>query len=62
MTTEKMAVQVRMTREMVDRLDREADARLVSRNRLLERAVEDYLDRLLDIDQVLATTPDPEDD
>lgn len=40
-------VTIRLRTDLADRLDEEADTRVVGRNLLLERALEHYLDHVL---------------
>jgi hypothetical protein len=44
--------------DLADRLQAESDARMIGAVVLLDRAVEDYLDRLVPLDEVLARYPD----
>lgn len=46
---------VRLDADLDDRLKKEAAARSVSANLIINKAVEDYLERLVPLDEVLRT-------
>lgn len=47
---ERLSIAVRLPADLVDRLDAEAEARLISRNLIVTKAVEHYLAVLRPID------------
>ncbi len=52
---ERVGSNYRLPRSLHERLKAEAEDREVSVNLLIERAISDYLERLLPLDQLLAT-------
>lgn len=57
---ENIRLNLRLPEELHERLKTEADARLVSPNYLVNRAVADFLDRLIPIENVQLTIEDAE--
>jgi len=58
---ERDHITIRLSPETHRRLREAAAERLMSRNYLIERACEDFLDRLIPIDEVQLTRPPRED-
>ena len=49
----KVNLHLRIPPELMDRLNKEADDRVVSTNLLAIKALEEYLDRLVPVEQIL---------
>lgn len=59
---DRKSVSFTLREDLVGRLDAEADARVVGRNLLVEKALEGYLDALppLDLPDVVPSRPTPD--